>query len=223
MAKENRIPEVDAYIRKAPDFARPILTRLRELFHRAEPRIRETMKWGVPHFEYKGIVGSFAAFKQHVGFGFWKSKLMKDPAGLFNGDPKASMSSSKVTSIKQLPADKIMLAYITQAVELNENEIKVPQEKKRRPKLTAPSYFLVALRKNKKANETYNSFSDSHRREYIEWLLEAKHEQTRQKRLDTTIEWLSEGKPRNWKYMKPKAKTATATSARSSRSRKLPK
>ena len=109
---------VDAYIRKAPEFAQPILTKLRELYHKADPRIQETLKWGIPHFEYKGIVGSFAAFKHHVGFGFWKSKIMKDPANLFGGNPKASMSSSKVTSLDQLPSDNVLLSYIRQAVAL---------------------------------------------------------------------------------------------------------
>jgi hypothetical protein len=207
MAKGNRISEVDSYIRKSAEFARPILTKLRDLFHKAEPRIQETMKWGVPHFEYKGIVGSFAAFKHHVGFGFWKSKIMKDPANMFGGDPKASMCSSKWTSIDQLPSDKVLLGYIQQAVELNEDEVSVPRETNKRPQLAAPAYFLAALKKNKKANETYQSFSESHRREYIEWLTDAKQEATRSKRLGQAIEWLAAGKPRNWKYTKTKKKS----------------
>lgn len=212
MAKGNRIAEVDAYIKKSPEFARPILTKLRDLFHRADPRIHESMKWGVPHFEYKGIVGSFAAFKQHVGFGFWKTKLMKDPANLFSGDPKASMCSSKFTSLEQLPADKVIVSYIQQAVELNENEIAVPKSVQRRPKLTPPDFFLAALKKNKKAQSTFQSFSETNRRDYIEWLIDAKQEDTRKRRLATALDWLAAGKPRNWKYMKTKT---TPTRARS--------
>jgi hypothetical protein len=212
MAKGNRISEVDAYIKKAPEFARPILVKLRDLFHRADPRIQETLKWGVPHFEYKGIVGSFAAFKQHVGFGFWKSKLLKDPANLFGGNPKASMSSSKLTSIKQLPADKVILSYIRRAVELNENEIGVPKELSRRPKLTAPDFFVAALKKNKKAHANFQSFSETNRRDYIEWLIDAKQGETQKRRLATALDWLAEGKPRNWKYMKAKKVTARSRS-----------
>jgi hypothetical protein len=205
MAKQNRIAEVDAYIRKSPEFARPILTKLRELFHKAEPKIQETMKWGVPHFEYKGIVGSFAAFKHHVGLGFWKSKIMKDPAKLFGGDPKASMCSSKWTSLDQLPSDKVLSSYVRQAVALNEEQVAVPRQVRSRPKLKAPAYFLTALKKNKKAQATYQSFSESHRREYIEWITEAKQDATRNKRIEQTLKWLAEGKPRNWKYMTTKA------------------
>ncbi len=213
MVKGNRISEVDAYIKKSPEFARPILVKLRALFHRADSRIQETMKWGVPHFEYKGIVGSFAAFKQHVGFGFWKSKLLKDPANLFGGDPKASMSSSKLTSIKHLPADKVILSYIQRAVELNEEEVIVPKEVNRRPKLTAPDFFVAALKKNKKAQTNFQAFSETNRRDYIEWLIDAKQKETQKRRLATALNWLAEGKPRNWKYMKAK-KVATRSRSR---------
>ncbi len=201
MSRGNRIVEVDTYIKKSPEFARPILIKLRTLFHKASPQIQETMKWGVPHFEYKGIVGSFAAFKHHVGFGFWKSKLLKDPQKLFGDDPKASMCSSKLTSIDGLPSDKVLLSYIKQAVDLNKHEVKVPVNKRRRDKLTAPDYFLAALKRNKKAAATYDGFSESNRRDYIEWLLDAKQDATRERRLKSALAWLAEGKPRNWKYM----------------------
>lgn len=204
MPSKNRIAEVDAYIAKSPEFARPILTKLRQLFHRAEPRIQETMKWGVPHFEYKGMVGSFAAFKQHVGFGFWKSKLLDDPAQLFGGRPRASMSVSKLTHVDQLPSDAILIRYIKQAVQLNEDNVKVPTKVRSRPKLTPPPYLIAALKKNKKAKTTFDGFSESNRRDYVEWLLDARQEVTRKKRLATTLDWLAQGKPRNWKYMKSK-------------------
>lgn len=204
MARSKRIAQVDAYIKKSPEFARPILTKLRELFHQASTEIQETMKWGVPHFEYKGIVGAFAAFKQHVGLGFWKSKLLKDPAKLFGNDPKASMSSGKFSSLDQLPSDRVILSYIKQAVELNEQEIRVPAKKRQRTKLPTPEYLTAALAKNRKARETFEGFTDSQRREYVEWLLDAKQEATRLKRLETTLKWLSQGKQRNWKYMKSK-------------------
>lgn len=196
----NRDPRVDAYIAKQAPFAQPILTHLRELFHKASPQINEEIKWGVPHFTYKGIVGGVAAFKHHVGFGFWKSKLMQDPAGLFRADPKASMCTAKFTSIDELPKDKILLSYIREAVALNENEVKVPAVKKARPALKAPTYLTKALQADPVASANFASFSPSHRRDYIEWLLDAKTEATRHKRLATTLEWLRAGKHRNWKY-----------------------
>jgi uncharacterized protein YdeI (YjbR/CyaY-like superfamily) len=195
-------PEVDAFIARSAPFARPILEKLRRLFHQACPDIEETMKWGFPHFVYKGIVGGMAAFKQHMAFGFWKAKLMNDPHGLLK-DGDATISMSRLTDISQLPPDKIMLGYIREAVALNETGTKLPPRKKpTQAKPKAPAFFLAALRKNKKALATFEALSPSHQREYIEWLAEAKQPATRDKRLATSLEWLAEGKPRNWKYMK---------------------
>ncbi len=166
------------------------------------PDIEEEMKWSFPHFMYKGIVASMAAFKNHMAFGFWKAKLMKDPKGLFKSED-AMGCMGRLTDISQLPGDKILLAYIKEAVALNESGVKAPAKKKPpRDKLETPDFLMAALRKNKKAQAYFESLSPSHQREYIEWLSEAKQEATRDKRLATTIEWLSEGKPRNWKYMR---------------------
>jgi uncharacterized protein YdeI (YjbR/CyaY-like superfamily) len=200
---KNAAPEIDAYIAKSADFARQILNKLRKLFHQACPAIEETMKWSFPHFEYKGIVGSMAAFKQHACFGFWKGKLLDDPHQLFTNLPKAAMNMARITDISQLPADKVLLDYIRRVVALNEDGVKAPQSKKKpKPPLEVPDYFLAALKKNKKALATFEAFSPSHKREYVEWIVEAKQEETRMQRLATAIEWMAEGKPRNWKYMR---------------------
>lgn len=202
----NYSPEFDAYIARSADFARPILEKIRKLFHRACPEIEETIKWGFPHFEYKGIVGSMAAFKQHASFGFWKGKLLKDPYGLFTVMENAAMSGAKVSDISELPADKILLDYIRQAVALNEAGVKLPAKKKHaRPKtVEVPDYFKKALKQNRKALATFEAFSPSHRREYVEWITEAKQQATRDRRMATAIEWLSAGKPHDWKYQRKK-------------------
>lgn len=196
--------EVDAYIAKSADFAKPILTRLRKLFHQACPDVEEVMKWSFPHFDYKGMMGSMAAFKQHVSFGFWKGKLLDDPHGLFSGVGKTtSMNARRITDVKQLPADKILLEYIRRAMALNDAGVKATQPKKKpKPPLDVPDYMMKALKKNKKALATFEAFSPSHKREYVEWIVEAKQEETRMQRLSTAIEWMAEGKPRNWKYMR---------------------
>lgn len=200
---KNHAPQVDAYIAKAPEYARPILQKIRKLFHKACPEIEETIKWGVPHFDFKGIVGSMAAFKQHVGFAFWKGGLLSDPHQLFSGVGHTSMSALKICALKDLPAEKILLAYIREAVALNEQGVKIPREESTvKKELTIPEDLRAALTKNKKAQATFEGFSYSHKKDYVEWITEAKQEATRQKRLATTIEWLAEGKPRNWKYMK---------------------
>lgn len=199
---KKRNPAFDAYIAKSAPFARPILEKLRKLFHLACSDFEEVMKWGFPHFDYKGPVGSMAAFKQHASWGFWKAKLMKDPHGLLKLMANHSMGHGKVTDVSQLPPDKILLAYIREAVALNEQGIKAPAPKKKKGELVVPDYFMAALKKNKKALATFNGFSPSHRREYVEWVTEAKQDATREKRLATAIEWIAEGNPRNWKYMK---------------------
>lgn len=204
---KNTIPQVDAYIEKSADFAQPILTKIRTIIHKACPDIQEVMKWSIPYFEKDGLVAGMAAFKNHVSFGFWKSKEMDDPHNLFDGDPKASMCNVKLSDVKELPTQKILTAYIKQAVKLNEEKAKAPKPKAKKTTkkkvaktVTVPADLKSALAKNKKAKETFDNFPYSKRRDYVEWITEAKRDETRQKRLKTTIEWLAEGKSKNWKY-----------------------
>ncbi len=194
---------VDAYIARSADFARPVLERVRAAYHTACPQIEEEIKWGVPHFAHKGMVGGMAVFKRHVSFGFWKSRLMKDPHGLFTTGPKASMCVVKVGGVSDLPAERVLVQYIKEAVALNETGVKESRAKtvaKKPPQ--APADMAAALKKNAKARATFEAFSPSQQREYIQWITESKHDVTRQKRLLTAIEWMAEGKPRNWKYMR---------------------
>jgi len=197
-------PRFDAYIAKSAEFARPILKKIRALFHKACPQIEETIKWGFPHFEYKGIVGSMAAFKQHVSFGFWKGTLLNDTHRLFSGVGNTTMHMTKLTDLSQLPSDKILLEYIREAMALNEQGAKPPARKKptRKKVLPIPDELARALKQNKKALANFEAFSPSCKREYIEWIIEAKQSETRARRLATAVEWITEGKPRNWKYMR---------------------
>ena len=193
---------VDAYIAKSAEFARPILRRLRGAMHKACPQIEETMKWGSPFFEHKGVVAYMAAFKSHARFGFWKRKLMSDPDGLFKATGNAGMGGSRFHSTADLPPDAVLVRYIKAAVALNEQGAKVPRPaRKKRPPPKAPADLVAAFRKSPKAKATYDAFSPSQRREYVDWITEAKQETTRQKRLSTAIEWMAAGKPRNWKYL----------------------
>ncbi|MEP6676459.1 MAG: YdeI/OmpD-associated family protein [Ferruginibacter sp.] len=194
---------IDAYIAKSADFAKPILIHIRKLVHAACPDVEETMKWSFPHFDYKGeMMCSMAAFKQHAVYGFWKAALMKDKSLVENAKSEVAMGhSGKLTSLKDLPSDKKMSAWIKEAMKLNDEGIKLPS----RPKavagnVTAPDYFMAAMKKNKKAAANYEGLSNSCKKEYIEWITEAKTEPTRDKRMATAIEWISEGKTRNWKY-----------------------
>ena len=193
-------PRVDAYIEKSAEFAKPVLIHIRKLVHKACPDITETMKWSFPHFDHKGTVCSMASFKQHLAFGFWKQTLLEQDA--FPAEKTAMGSFGRITSVKDLPTDKVMIGLIQQAVELNEKGIKVAKKPVEKKELIVPKDLTSALSKNKTAKATFDKFSPSHKREYVAWIEEAKTEPTRNKRLATTVEWLSEGKPRNWKYEK---------------------
>ncbi len=192
MTKRDR--RIDEYIAKAGEFARPILSHLRELIHEECPEVEETVKWRNPSFLYKGLLCGMAAFKRHCIFGFWKDAL------LFN-KKQPSKIPDRITNVAELPADEILRGYIREAVRLNEEGVKIPKAK-RAPKteLVIPTDLMGALKKNKTALTTFEDFSYSHKKEYVEWITDAKREETRNQRLATAVAWMAEGKARNWKY-----------------------
>lgn len=204
---KNTSPKVDEYINRAAPFAQLILTHLRNLVHQACPEVVETIKWGMPSFEYKGPYFGFAAFKQHCVGVFWKHKLIHDPTGYLrerkNQGGEAMGNLGRMTTMEDLPPDDILLDFFEQARRLNDEGIKVvrkPPQKNRA--IIVPDELKIALFNHPGAQGVFENFSPSHKLEYIEWIQEAKTEITRQKRIDQTIEWLQEGKPRNWKYMR---------------------
>ena len=193
---------VDAYIAKSADFAQPILKHLRKLIHEACPEVEETIKWSFPCFDYKGPFCSMAAFKQHCTFGLWKAALIPDPKGILSEKKTDAMGSlGRITGFKDLPSDKVIIGFIKAVKKLNDDGIKLPAKKPAAKKeLIIPDYLIKAIKKNKKAFFVFDEFSPSHKREYVEWITEAKTEETRTKRIETMMEWLVEGKSRNWKY-----------------------
>jgi len=192
-------PRVDAYIEEAEVFARPILRHLRTLVHAACPDVEETMKWSFPHFDYRGIMCSMASFKAHCAFGFWKAALVL-------GDKAADGAMGhlgRITSIDDLPSEKVLTGYVKTAARLNEEGVRVERTARRpKPPVEAPADLLRALEKNKKAHAAFEAFPPSHKRDYVEWIVEAKGEDTRRRRLETAVAWMASGKPRNWKYMR---------------------
>ncbi|MCB0409698.1 MAG: YdeI/OmpD-associated family protein [Flavobacteriales bacterium] len=189
-------PKVDEYIAKSADFAQPILSKLRALVHQAHPDIEETIKWGMPNFEYKGLLFNMAAFKQHCAFGFWKQKLIK----ALDESEDGMGSLGKIKSLEDLPSDEILLMLMKEAVMLNEKGIQVPKTPKAKKELLIPQELTDKLKSHPKAKEVFENFSYSHQKEYVEWITEAKREATKEKRIEQTIEWLNAGKHRNWKY-----------------------
>jgi uncharacterized protein YdeI (YjbR/CyaY-like superfamily) len=194
----HRDPRVDSYIERSPEFAHAILDHLRAVVHAACPDTEESIKWGCPHFLYNGaLMCSMAAFKNHCSFGFWN---FKDITGK---EPEEGAGSfGKITSVKDLPGKKELTGYIRKAMVLKNSGLKQERSKPaRKPPPETPDDLSAQLKKNTAARKTYEAFSPSMRREYIDWINEAKTDATRQKRLATTMEWLAQGKQRNWKYM----------------------
>src|SRR5471030_191480 len=202
--KKKPDPRIDAYIANSAEFARPILRRLRKLVHEACPDVEEAMKWGHPGFVTDGkILSIFAAFKAHCGLVFWHHEMKKqlETEGLMVRQAMCHMG--RIEKMSDLPDDATMLRLFRRAAELNASgkPARPRSAKKPRGELPVPKDLAAALKKNRKAAATFDKFPPSHRRDYIEWITEAKREETRSTRLATTLEWLAEGKPRNWKYM----------------------
>lgn len=192
-------PKVDAYIAKARPFAQPILEHLRELMHRGCPDLEETIKWSMPFFTYKStILGNMAGFKDHCSFGFWDKGMGSELRIGGNGPLR------HIGSLKDLPPDKQMLQWIRQTAQrVDDGEYQSPmaaKSRKSKPEAEVPAELAAALKRNKKAALSFAAFSPSCQREYATWIAEAKREETRTKRVATAVEWITDGKQRNWKY-----------------------
>ena len=201
-------PRVDAYIAESKPFAQPILTHIRKLIHKACPNVTESMKWSRPFFEYKGaILANMSAFKEHCSFGFWGEEIAAILREAKLLQPDAMGSLGRLTRIEDLPADKQMLSLLRQAAGFVDSgqytsPIAARQKVVKAPKaaVEAPPEFTKALEANKKAAAAFAAFSPSCKREYVEWIADAKRAETRDKRVATAMDWISEGKQRNWKY-----------------------
>ena len=192
-----RDPCVDAYIEKSAPFAQPILKHLRAVVHEACPEVTEDLKWRMPHFIHHGILCGMAAFKEHCIFGFWKAPLV------LGRDHESPMSQfGHLTSLSELPPKKVLAAYVKKAARLNEEGVKLPRPAKAAAKkLVVPKDLAAALARSAAARRAFEKLPPSHKREYVEWITEAKREETRQQRIQTAVKWIAEGKSRNWKYL----------------------
>ena len=192
-------PRVDAIIDNARDFAKPILVRIRKMVHTACPDVVETIKWRMPFFEYNGaILSGMAAFKEHCSIIIWKASLIDGAPA--NGD-KSLGSFGRITSVKDLPTQAEFSRLIKTAMKLNDAGVTLKRSKSGpKPEAKVPKELAAALAKNKKATAAFAKFPPSHRRDYCEWISEAKRDETKQKRVKQAVEWIAEGKGRNWKY-----------------------
>jgi uncharacterized protein YdeI (YjbR/CyaY-like superfamily) len=193
-------PRVDDYIRKSAPFARPILQHLRAVVHEACPDCVEEIKWSFPHFTYKGMLASMASFKEHCAFGFWKGALVVGEAAKDGKAAEAMGQLGRITALSDLPSKATLIKWTRKAAALNDQGIKAIREKTPKPAFAVPADLTAALKKNNKARTVFAAFAPSKQRDYVEWITEAKTDATRSKRLTTAVEWLAEGKSRNWKY-----------------------
>jgi uncharacterized protein YdeI (YjbR/CyaY-like superfamily) len=200
-------PKVDAYLARVQPFAQPIMEHLRALVHKACPGIEETIKWSRPFFEYRGaILCNMSAFKEHCSFGFWGEEIgsVLREAGVAREGGMGTLG--RITNVADLPADKKMLGWIRQAAAfVDSGQYTSPiaaRHKVVKPKasLEIPAEFQAAIKRNKKAAAVFAEFSPSCKREYVEWIADAKRQETQDKRIATAVEWIAEGKQRNWKY-----------------------
>ena len=201
---EKHSPKIDEYIEKSQDFAKPILYYIRKTVHEFCPDAEETIKWSFPHFMYKGKnLCAMASFKQHCIFGFWLEKEMKTMQEFTKDIEKNSMFSlGKITKIEDLPSKPQLKKAIREAMELTDMGITMKKAAPSKTEIEVPDEFQNALNENRKALEFFEKSSPSCRKEYIMWITEAKTETTRNKRMAQALEWISEGKGRNWKYEK---------------------
>jgi uncharacterized protein YdeI (YjbR/CyaY-like superfamily) len=205
-ATASRDARVDAYIGKARPFAQPVLIHIRELMHKAAPDLNETVKWGMPFFELNGVIlGNMAAFKEHCSLGLWGPEM----AAILGNDGAKSNEAmgtfGRIASVKDLPAERVLLGYFKQAagfVTSGERTTSLVRKPKKAVKAPAeiPAELAAALKKNKLAAKVFEGFSPSCKREYVDWVVEAKRDETKMKRVAQAVEWMAEGKSRNWKY-----------------------
>ena len=193
-----RDPRIDAYLLKAPEFARPILVELRRRMHAACPDVVETIKWRHPSFEHHGLLGGIAAFKRHCAFGFWRHDLLAKEHPEFRS---ALEACGCVKAVADLPPMPMFRKLVAKAMAWNAKGAPVARAPKQaRPAIAMHPEFARALAGSQAAKQQFAAFAPSHRREYLEWIADAKRDETRHKRIEQAIAWIAEGKHRNWKY-----------------------
>jgi uncharacterized protein YdeI (YjbR/CyaY-like superfamily) len=179
--------DVDEYIANASEDTRPILIKLRRIFQQASPKLEEVIKWNVPFYEYKGTVGGFSAFKKHVTWGLWKTRLLNDPDGLIG---RGIMMGGKITTVAEIPPASKLIGLIKQVIALNEAGIKEPKPPNPKP----PDDFAAAMKKSGKAAKHYADFTPARKWQYVNWITAAKRPETRAKRIKMAVERISAGK-----------------------------
>ncbi len=190
-------PRVDAYIAARADFARPILEHLRAMIHEACPEAEETLKWSMPSFMWRGkILAGMAAFKAHATFGYWNDAMLSQE----EKNRSAMGQFGRITALDDLPPRAALIDLTRQSMALIEAGAKPPRATAKKPPFAVPQDLRAAIDTDPAAKATFDAFPPSCQREYVEWITEAKRDETRAKRLAQAVEWMAEGKRRNWKY-----------------------
>lgn len=191
--------KISQYIESADVKKKEILQRLRDFLNRDDFGLTEDWKWHAPNFNSNGMVCWLAFFKSHVGLNFFKGSLIEDLHGLYDN---ASMDKGnriiKYKTINEIN-ENLLEYYIYEAIKHNKEGAKITSKK---VEIEVPKDLAKALEKDIMAKDFFTNLAPGYKRDYIDWIISAKQEKTRLKRLETTLEWLGQGKKKNWRYKK---------------------
>jgi uncharacterized protein YdeI (YjbR/CyaY-like superfamily) len=205
MAKNagSKLPEVDAYVASAAPFARPILHHLRDVLHEGAPGVVEAMKWSRPFFVYRGVIlGNIAAFKEHCSMGLWGNEIIGAMREAGHSQGEGMGTFGKIRGIEDLPSKKQLVEYVklaAKAIDEGQRTKAWSRPKVAKGEVEVPEALATAL-KTSKLKDKFEAMGQGCRREYCEWIAEAKRDETRNKRISEALEWIAEGKSRNWRY-----------------------
>jgi len=197
-SEQNASKLIDEAFSKFTGFQKEYCNHLRKLIHKAMPDVKEDWKWG-PNFNVNGMVCGVWGFKDHVKLVFFKGSAMKDTYKLFNqGKENEGNRSINFSSADKID-DKKIIEYLKEAAEINRKGIKLV---KKEIKVVMPAILVKALNKDKASKTYFESLAPSHRRDYADYISQAKQEETQLRRLDKVMEMLTDKRTLNDKYMK---------------------
>ena len=194
--------KINLYIAERPEWQRKVLVRLRQLIHSASDEVEENWRWNAPHFDHDGIMLGMVAFKHHVAVWFHKGALVQGPKGLFGEKEKGSdkgMLGYKLSESDQID-EKAFLDLVKQAIKVNQSGAKLADSKPTRKALVVPPDLEGCLKKNEEAWRHWERFNYTHKKEYVEWITDAKKEETRKRRIAQALEMIREGTSKEEKY-----------------------
>jgi hypothetical protein len=190
---------INLYIAELPDWQRKHLVRVRQLIHSTEERIEEAWRGNAPHFDHQGSLIGMHAFKSCVSIWFHKGASLKDGHGLFKLTEKDAEREVRKYKIHEGESinEKAFLDLLKQALKVNAAQAGGAETKPTSRALVVPSDMEQVLRKDEQAWAQWEGLAASHKREYVEWITDAKQDETRKRRLAKALEMIRDGQAKN--------------------------